>query len=843
MMRLTLARWTLSQGAMRWFHPFLILGFVAALLITAVPNGHAAGNPLAALLTKTPAKPAAAVPPATLNAAQIDAAIATLNNPADRNALIATLQAMKASATHQTATAPSNTGSAAAGVTTPAPAGSGLLQETQAEARLLLGDASSAFKASTDVRLIWHWMVFVATDAWLRQTIAHATIRLAMVLATALAGEYLVIFLTRKPRASLLRRAAAWREARRARDTTGLAAAEAGESERRPRRRSLRRWFRRLPYAIGHFLLSLAPIAVFALIGFAWLSGSLANERVARLVVIAVLNAYLVCRIILEIARLLLAPVSRDIRLIRTTDRRATWLVTWLRRLVGVMAFGYAIITTGGLFGLYHAASQVLVKLLSLIVHVMAAIMVLQARKPVAAMIRGEPRDDNARNSVITAVRAGLARSWHILALFYIVALWIAWVIGIPHAFFIMLRIVLVFAVISALARSMSAWIGHALESAFSDEVAWGVQYPGLFTRLHLYVPIFRLAISITVGSIAVLLILQLWGIGVLAWFTTTQIGQRVVGAAITIGLAALIGLLVWEAINSTLESHAETLVRQGKPGRAARYRTLLPMLRSTLLTIILVIVALVVLSAVGVNVTLLLGGLSIFGLAIGFGSQKLVQDIITGLFLLLEDAVQVGDWVTLGGISGTVEKLSIRTIRLRAGDGSLNVIPFSAVSTVANYSREFSFAPISVGVAYKEDIDRVFDLIRDEFESMRAEPDWAPLILADIELWGLDKFGASSLDIVGRMRTPAGKQHNVRREFNRRLKIRFDAEGIEIPFTYQRLSIDPAEFRAAFAPPARPAVEPPPARQSVEPPPDAPQEPQRMAELPAQHGSPDAKQ
>ena len=266
-----------------------------------------------------------------------------------------------------------------------------------------------------------------------------------------------------------------------------------------------------------------------------------------------------------------------------------------------------------------------------------------------------------------------------------------------------------------------------------------------------------------------------------------------------TIAAAILIALIVWEAANAALEAHAERLIRQGRPGRAARYRTLLPMLRSVLMGAILVVVALVVLGAVGVNITLLLGGLSIFGLAVGFGSQKLVQDIITGLFLLLEDAVQVGDWVTLAGISGSVEKLSIRTIRLRAGDGSLNVIPFSAVSTVSNFSREFSFAPITVGVAYKEDIDRVFAVIRDEFTKMRADPEWAPNILGDIELWGLDQFGASSLDIVGRMRTPAGQQHAVRREFNRRLKIRFDTEGIEIPFPYQRLTIDPEEFRAAF--------------------------------------------
>jgi small-conductance mechanosensitive channel len=199
--------------------------------------------------------------------------------------------------------------------------------------------------------------------------------------------------------------------------------------------------------------------------------------------------------------------------------------------------------------------------------------------------------------------------------------------------------------------------------------------------------------------------------------------------------------------------------------------------------------------------VTLLLGGLSIFGLAIGFGSQKLVQDVINGLFLLMEDAMQVGDWITVGGISGSVERLSIRNIRLRGGDGSLNIVPFSSVTTVVNTSRDIGYAPINIGVGYKEDVDHVQKVLQEIFDSMKAEPEWAAQITGDFELWGLDQFGASSLVIAGRIKTPAGKQYGVKREFNRRVKIRFDAEGIELPYNYQKITIDPDEFREAFRP------------------------------------------
>lgn len=765
---------------------FMIALCLATCLVATVPSGLAAANPLASL-TSAIGSSSKAAPSPGLTDAQINAAIATLNNPSQRNALIATLQAMKANAPPKKKT------------TTPASVGHDLLAAAGHKIRFVLTDLGHALREATNVSLLWHWMVFVATDMALRHTIARTIWRLAIVLGTALVGEYGTIVALRWPRAAILRRAGAIRAARRAAQDAGLAAAEAGQTERLPRQRSLRHWFRRLPFALGHFLLALVPALVFALIGLAWLSGTFADDRVARLVIIAVLEAYLVCRLVLEVARLLLAPDAAAIRLVRANDHQAEWLVTWLRRLIGVIAFGYAAIVTGGVFGLYHAASQVFIKLVSLIVHVMLAIMVLQARRPVAAIIRGK---QTGSGSFLSALRAGLARSWHILALFYIVVLWVVWAIGVPHAMFTMLRIVVVVAIVITVARGIADMLGTGLNTVFDDGVAWRTQYPGFHTRARIYLPVLKLAISTIIGVIAVLVIVQLWGFGVLTWIAGTRPGQHLLSATITIGVVVLIALIVWEAANAGMEGHADRLVNQGRPGRAARYRTLLPMLRSTLLGIILMIAGLVVLSAVGVNVTLLLGGLSIFGLAVGFGSQKLVQDIITGLFLLLEDAVQVGDWVTLGGISGTVEKLSIRTIRLRAGDGALNVIPFSAVSTVANYSREFSFAPISVGVAYKEDIDRVFDLIRAEFEAMRAEPDWAPQILGELELWGLDKFGASSLDIVGRMRTPAGKQNGVRREFNRRLKIRFDAEGVEIPFSYQRITIDPAEFQAAFARP-----------------------------------------
>ncbi len=776
----------------------LLLVMMVANLVAASPvvAWAQATSPIQAVAkalapaTAGPVKPAVAAPapaPApALSVAQLNAAIASLQNPQQRAALIATLEALRSKAAVAANAAPVGKAVAkAAPLSVP--------QDLIMDAGRVAGRVVRTLQAATDVSLLVHWVTFVAGDSWLRMTLLRTLGRLAVVMATALAVELMVLLVLRRPLAALRRvPSASLLEP----SASGLEAAEAGETERRARRFSLRAWLRRLPRALAAFGLGLLPIIAVALVGLVFLGSGFTAARVPRLVVTAVLEAYIVCRLVLEVTRLVVSPAAASLRLVPLSDQRATWVVMWLRRLIAVIAFGVGAVQTGTLFGLYSAATAVLFKLISLVVHGMLAVMVIQLRKPVAALIRGQRRD----GGVVTSLRATIAYTWHLLALFYIVVLWVVWALGVPNAFVIMLRVVAVVAVVGALARGAAFLAGHAIDAAFAEEARWQSAYPMLHARAQIYRGALRAIAGFTISVIAILLVLQFWGVGVLGWLLSAPNGQRVGGAALTVGVALLAALVVWEIINAVMDGHSERLIRQGRAARAARYRTLLPMLRTALLVVLLVITALVVLSAVGVNVTLLLGGLSIFGLAVGFGSQKLVQDIITGLFLLLEDAMQVGDWVTLGGISGTVEKLSIRTIRLRGGDGSLNIIPFSAVTTVTNSSRDFGYAPINLGVGYKDDVDRVQAVIREVFESMTAEPIWRAQILGDLELWGLDQFGASSVVITGRMKTPAGKQYAVKREFHRRVKLRFDAEGIELPYNYQKITIDPAEFRAAFA-------------------------------------------
>jgi small-conductance mechanosensitive channel len=362
------------------------------------------------------------------------------------------------------------------------------------------------------------------------------------------------------------------------------------------------------------------------------------------------------------------------------------------------------------------------------------------------------------------------------------------------NAFSELLRVVLVF--IAALVIGKLAWNGSAalLERLFPDPSAVTPQHPTILVRAQAYNPLIRGLVRVVIGILVIILILQGWGVNAFGWLLTDPFSRSLINAFVSIIITVTVALTLWEVANALLNSRIERLSDVGRARQAARLRTLLPMLKASIGVAIFLVAGLICLTKIGVNAAPLLAGAGVLGIAIGFGSQKLVQDIITGLFLLLEDAMQVGDVITLAGMTGTVERLSIRTIRLRGGDGSINIIPFSAVTTVTNMTRDFGYAQISIQVDYDEDLPRVYAVLDDIARAMRAEPAWGAMMRDDLQIFGLDQFGASALVITGQIRTGPGQHWSVRREFYGRVKRRFAAEGIEIPYTY----LPPAPPRTA---------------------------------------------
>lgn len=231
------------------------------------------------------------------------------------------------------------------------------------------------------------------------------------------------------------------------------------------------------------------------------------------------------------------------------------------------------------------------------------------------------------------------------------------------------------------------------------------------------------------------------------------------------------------------------------------RIETLGRVLRHTVSLIVLVVGVLVGLNTVGISIAPILGAAGVAGVAIGFGAQSLVKDFFTGMFLLLENQIRVGDVVEIAGKNGVVEELTLRRTKLRSFDGAVHYVSNGLITTVTNFSTEFAFAVADVGVSYREDLDHVFAIMRETAKGLRNDERFKAVIVDDLDIAGVEQWAESAVMIRCRMKTQPLEQWKVRREFLKRLKTAFDREGISIPFPHRMLVQDPGPTRIAGAP------------------------------------------
>lgn len=218
------------------------------------------------------------------------------------------------------------------------------------------------------------------------------------------------------------------------------------------------------------------------------------------------------------------------------------------------------------------------------------------------------------------------------------------------------------------------------------------------------------------------------------------------------------------------------------------RAATIGGVIRKTAIVVVWVLALAMGLREVGFDIAPILAGAGVVGLAVGFGAQNLVRDVITGLFMLMENQISENDIAIINGTGGLVEQINLRTTVLRGLDGTMHIFPNGAITSLSNMTREFSFYVFDVGVAYKEDTDRVVEVLQEISESMRQEEEFRRLILEPLDVLGVDRFGDSAVVVKVRLKTAPGKQWQVGRAMNRRIKQRFDEEGIEIPFPHRSL-------------------------------------------------------
>ncbi len=233
-----------------------------------------------------------------------------------------------------------------------------------------------------------------------------------------------------------------------------------------------------------------------------------------------------------------------------------------------------------------------------------------------------------------------------------------------------------------------------------------------------------------------------------------------------------------------------ESIRQRGRGGAEVEKRaaTLGAIFRKTTNIIIWVVALIMALKEAGFDIGPILAGAGVVGLAVGFGAQNLVRDVVSGLFILLEDQVRVNDVAVINGTGGLVEQINLRTMVLRSLDGTIHVFPNGTITSLANMTHDYSYYVFDVGVAYKEDTDRVAQVLKEIGDELMKDEKFKPLILEPLEVLGVDKFADSAVIVKARIKTPPIQQWAVGREMNRRIKKRFDQEGIEIPFPHTSL-------------------------------------------------------
>ena len=269
------------------------------------------------------------------------------------------------------------------------------------------------------------------------------------------------------------------------------------------------------------------------------------------------------------------------------------------------------------------------------------------------------------------------------------------------------------------------------------------------------------------------------------------DLGELVRRGVEVLGIWLLAWLVLW--LVGQAARRIERSVDDGDPAVTTlsekRGRTIAQLLRSVGRAVVLVLALLTTLNLF-VNIGPLLAGAGIIGLAVSFGAQSLVKDFLSGFFILLENQFAVGDVIEVGGKSGVVERMTLRVVVLRDVEGTMHIVPNGEIKTVSNRTRGWARAVVDVGVAYGEDVDRALAVVRDEAARFSTDPAWAAQLQGPLEVPGVESLGESSVVIRTLIRTEPGSQWNAGREFRRRLKIRFDREGIEIPFPQRQVRV-----------------------------------------------------
>ena len=538
----------------------------------------------------------------------------------------------------------------------------------------------------------------------------------------------------------------------------------------------------RLHAVAMRLVLGLGQVTAFAIgsvgafLAFPW-------PPLLRQIGLGYLVAFLALRVTLALGRFLLAPKGERFRIVPMRNE-AAWF--WFRRigvLVGWFAFGWVTVNLLGVLGLPLAHRQLVAYTLGL--GLLAMGLEIAWRRP-------RPFSDRA---VEPAARTGHfghhAGAWLLSA--YFLLLWFLWVARAMNGFWFA-------AVIGALAaaiRTAQRAVNHILRPmgmADAEAALPSVRAVCLERGLRAL---------LIIGAVAFLS--YAWGVDLVAMTAGDTLLTRLVRGALSAIIILLIADFAWNVVKAAVDRKLIEARDPGEPDteearRRARIRTLLPVLRNFMFAVLVATAAMMALASLGVEIGPLIAGAGVIGVAIGFGAQTLVRDIISGMFYLLDDAFRVGEYIQSGNYKGTVESFSLRSVKLRHHRGPLYTVPFGALGAVQNMSRDWVIDKLTVGVTYDSDLDKAKKLVKEIGKELAQDPEFAPHILEPLKMQGVEQFGDYAIQLRLKMMTRPGEQFVIRRRAYAMIKKAFDANGIKFAFPTVQVAGEGEERTAAIA-------------------------------------------
>ena len=530
----------------------------------------------------------------------------------------------------------------------------------------------------------------------------------------------------------------------------------------------------RLGRALYRALVDLLGLGAFALIAVALVAIFAPAPGPVRTFLLTYVTAALVTFGTALVAHLLLAPHAPAVRLLPMSDRAAGFLHRWLVTIAAAGSIGWLTAALLILSGMQLQAHLILALAIGTLITLLLVGMILEGRPLVAAVLLGEQPEQ------ASALRKRLAGSWHIFAILYLVLIWALWAASIvtrsPSGIWSAVASVLLAVALPVIDRAFGSGLGQVLGA--DDPAAPASQRT---------ISVIRRAFRIVLVAVALILLPSFWGFDALRLVGAPGAGVFS-HALFNILVTTLVAYVAWQlaetALDRSLAAHPA-----GSPTLSARARTLKPLLRKFMLAVLVVVWVMIALSAIGIDIGPLLAGAGVVGIAIGFGAQTLVRDVVSGVFFLLDDAFRVGEYIEAGSLKGTVEGISMRSLRVRHHRGALHTIPYGELASLTNHSRDWVIVKLEIVVTYETDVDQVKAIIKQIGKDMLKDPELGPNLIEPLKSQGIHQLADHGVMVRAKFTAKPGEQFVIKREALQRIKRAFDAAGIK--FAYPTVTVN----------------------------------------------------